>query len=234
MLRITLLSLLTSAFILVGQAPAFSQENSNADNEVVDEVISEGTIRTDRAMSAYLSGDFKTAEVEFKKNAFCALRATRNFRAGVEDARDSTLRADVGTDVDAPSQPAGGQGGAFVPTVQTTAPSGNINSTNLEKGGQTPERTCADRGFQLYMTGLSQIKLGKLEDAKKSFKSATVHRKSIYDAYFRLALLEYQDGNKDKAKSQFRKLKRLQNKCKKCEFEKEIDEQVDYLASILG
>jgi Tfp pilus assembly protein PilF len=232
MLKSGLLSLL--AFAVISGAPAFAQESEKKQAEPVDEVISQGTIRTDRAMSAYLSGDFKTAEIEFKKNAFCALRATRNFRSGVEDARDSTLRADVGTAADTPSQPAGGQGGAFVPTTPTVAPTANVNSTDFQKDKSAPERTCADRGFQLYMTGLSQIKLGKFEDAKKSFKSATVHRKSIYDAYFRLALLEYQDGNKDKAKSQFRKLKSLQKKCRKCEFEKEIDEQVDYLASILG
>jgi len=43
-------------------------------SEPTDEVIATGTLQRDVAMSAYLSGDYATAAVEFDRNAFCALR----------------------------------------------------------------------------------------------------------------------------------------------------------------
>ena len=43
----------------------------------IEEIITTGTIQTDPAMSAWRSGDFETAEIEFKQNAFCALRIER-------------------------------------------------------------------------------------------------------------------------------------------------------------
>jgi len=53
----------------------------------VDEIVSRGTIQTDPAMSAWNAGDYATAEIEFKQNAFCALRVERNFQAGIEMPR---------------------------------------------------------------------------------------------------------------------------------------------------
>lgn len=219
-------------------APAIAQQNSALENnersDLVDEIIVTGTKQRDKAMSAYLSGDYATAEIEFDRNAFCALRASRNFRAGVDGAFDSTIRADVGTAADIPAQPTGGQGGATpTPTAPTVAPSVNINSSDFQKDGSIRPRTCEDRGFQLYMRGLSELKLGKISEAKESFTRAVVLRKSIYDAYFRLALLEYQDGDVKSAKKNFKRLRGLQKKCRKCESEAEIAEQVVYLENLL-
>ena len=200
-----------------------------------DEVIAYGTVQRDEAMAAYLSGDFATAEVEFDRNAFCALRATRNFRAGIDAARDSSIRADSAIDANAPPQPTGGQGGVTIAApAPSVAPSFNINSSDFQKDGSLAARTCTDRGFQLYMRGLSQLKLGKLGDAKDSFTRAVALRKTIHDAYFRLALLEYQEGDMKKAKSHFKQLKKLGAKCRKCESKQDIQSQVDYLKNLLG
>ena len=67
-----------------------------------------------------------------------------------------------------------------------------------------------------------------------SFYTAVALRKQIHDAYFRLALLEYQDGNIKKARKQFKALERLQKKCRECEFADEINAQVAFLQKTLG
>ncbi len=229
-MKIKALSILVLASLYA--SPILAQNSE----EAIDEVITEGTIRKDPAMSAYLSGDFATAEVEFERNAFCALRATRSFRSGIESARDSTIRADVGVDADVAPQPSGGAGGGgFVaPGAPTTAPIARLNSEDFKINDSETKRTCEDRGFQLYMAGLSELKLGKFDEAKESFTKAIRLRKTIYDAYFRLALLEYQDGDLEKARKQFHRLQKLEAQCKRCEFKKEMEEQVQYLQNILG
>lgn len=226
------IALLGLFLIMVSSIPASAQQSE----EPIDEVISRGVKKaTDPAMSAFLAGDFATAEIEFERNAFCALRATRNFRSGVESARDTTLRADVGTDTNIAQQPTGGVGGVSInPSVPNVAPSASLRTSDFKKNESTNKRSCSDRGFQLYMAGLSQIKLGKLANAKESFEKAIALRKTIHDAHFRLALLEYQDGNMKNANKQFKQLKRLQSKCKRCEFKEEIKNQVQYLSNILG
>jgi len=225
-------SILSLSFLFC--TPAVAQETSQT-TEPADEVISLGTVQRDKAMAAFLSGDFATAEVEFKRNAFCALRAARNLRAGIEAAADSTIRADVGVDANIPAQPTGGPGGAApTPTAPTAVPTARLNGSNFTKNESIASRTCEDRGYQLYMAGVSQLQLGKIKEAEDSFKRAIVLRKSIYDAYFRLSLLEYQNGDIKAAKKQFKRLRALQKKCRNCEAEKEIAEQVAYLRNLLG
>lgn len=201
-----------------------------------DEVIVQGTVRKDQAMSAYLSGDFETAAIEFKKNARCALRVERNFEAGIESAQNSILQSQSAADAISAPNPTGGPGAQVTVTPQapSVAPAISLNSSNFEENENIARRSCEDRGFQMYMLGLSQLKLGELEKAKDSLYTAVALRKQIHDAYFRLALLEYQDGNINKARKQFKALTRLQKKCRKCEFADEITAQVAYLQKILG
>jgi tetratricopeptide (TPR) repeat protein len=233
--RFAPLALVTILTAISFSTTSFAQDNLPPKTEPVDEVIATGTLQRDKAMAAFLAGDYVTAEIEFDKNAFCALRVERNFRSGIEAARDSTVRADVGVDVNTSAQPTGGQGGASVaPSGGSVQRNFNINSLDLQKEGKIARRTCEDRGYQLYMRGLSEIKLGKLSEAKESLSRAVVLRKSIYDAYFRLALLEYQEGDMKAAKRNFKRLKNLQAKCRKCESEPEINEQVAYLQKTLG
>ena len=126
------------SLFLISLSPAYAE-----DIDSIEEVITTGTIQTDPAMSAWRSGDFETAEIEFRQNAFCALRIERNFISGVEGARDSTIRSDVGTDIDVPSQPSGGLGGAVVaPTSQPVIPKIQLNSSDFRDSDNEGTRTC--------------------------------------------------------------------------------------------
>lgn len=199
-----------------------------------DEIISRGTVQTDPAMSAWNAGDFATAEIEFKKNAFCALRAERNFASAVESAREDSTRSTVGSGVadtiGGSPAPGGGAGG----NATTANPSTRLTSNNFKNKDSETKRSCDNRGFQIYMTGLSQLKLGKRSEAKQSFKRAAAMRKDLYDAHFRLGLLEYQDGNLDKSKRHFKKLKKLESRYRSGEANTEIKAQIKYLKNLLG
>jgi len=199
----------------------------------VDEIVSRGTIQTDPAMSAWNAGDYATAEIEFKQNAFCALRVERNFQAGIENAQRSAERANVDVSANL-SSTQGGQGNTFSAPTSAPTTSTNAEARSRKNAESATKRTCADRGFQIYMMGMSQLKLGKREEAKKSLYRAAAMRKNLTDAHFRLSLLAYQDGEIDEANKQFKKLRKLQPKCKGCAGEKEIQAQIDYLKNLLG
>lgn len=229
------MKLATAVVMFLGIAlasPALSQ-----DSTPVDEIVVTGTKQQDPAMSAFLSGDFATAEIEFEKNAFCALRATRNFRSGVQDAADSTIRADVSTDANVAQQPTGGQGsagGITAPSAPNVAPSANVNSSDFQRTKSDKKRTCQDRGYQVYMKGMSQLKLGKTAEAKSTLYKATKIHRTIYDAHFRLSLLEYQEGNIEKANKELKKLKKIADRCRRCEAKEEIRGQINYLSNLLN
>lgn len=225
---IALSSLLTSVAM-----PVSAQDTGSQNEQVVDEVIARGTLQTDPAMSAWHAGDYATAEIEFDKNAFCALRAERLVFAGVESARNSSLTANIAADSVAPSPGAGGQGGVAAPP-NTAASAPQFNTSPFGKNESAKKRTCEDRGFQLYMRGLSQLKLGKTVEAKKSLSRAAKMRKNLFDAHFRLSLLEYQDGNLSEAEKHFKKLRKLESKYIKSSAKEEIQAQILYLKNLLG
>ena len=213
--------------------PAWAQDTASEGTQAVDEIISRGSIQTDPAMSAFRSGDFATAEIEFDRNAFCALRAERNFTSSVEAARDSSISANLAADAVSTPQPSGGQGGVLI-VEAAPAPAPQFNSSNFKTKDSDTKRTCEDRGFQLYMRGLSQLKLGKTAEAKKSLARAANMRKNLYDAHFRLSLLEFQDGNLKEANKEFKKLKKLQSRYKSGDSNQEIKAQIAYLKKLLG
>lgn len=221
-------TLITS--ILIFSAPAGAQDAAEEDT-----VVANATKRVDPALAAFFAGDFETAEIEFEKNAVCARRVERNFEAGLEAARDSSIQADVAGELNTAPQPSGGAGGnVSVPTTPAITPSFSVNTSGFEKENYTKKRTCADRGYQIYMMGMSQLQLGKTEEAKKAFSRATKIKRTLYDAHFRLSLLEYQAGNVDEAKKQFKSLTKIADRCKRCEAKKEIEGQVNYLTNLLG
>jgi len=218
--------------LMVISSSAFAQNAAQEEDVVIGTAIKQ----TDPAMSAFLSGDYATAEIEFDRNAFCALRAERNFRSGVEDARDSTIRADVNVEADIGAQPTGGpgaSGGLTIQTAPTVAPNASVNSSDFQRNESKNKRTCETRGYQVYMKGMSQLKLGKTAEAKETLYKATKIHRTIYDAHFRLSLMEYQDGNIEKAKSEFKKLKKIAKRCLRCDAKPEIDSQVQYLDNLL-
>ena len=197
-------------------APAGS--GAQAVTEEDYEVIVEG-IRRDRAMDAFLRGDFVTAEVEFQNNWRCIWRNERLFEASVRHAASDAISASL-----SPSG-AGGFGDVNTP---------KIHNVPL-RADEIADRTCHSAEWQLYMVGLSQIQLGKFAEAKKSlYRAARLSKEDLlFDAHYRIGLLELLDGDIERAARRLTYLTRLQRSCKnrgtRCEIHADLDEATAYL-----
>jgi len=121
----------------------------------------------------------------------------RNFASALESARESSISSTVGTNLSQNVSSTGVTSGTNVSPPPSS--STRLNSNNFKNRTSELKRTCEDRGFQIYMKGLSQLKQGKRSDAKKTLIRASKMRGNLYDVHFRLSLLEYQDGNIEKA-----------------------------------
>ena len=84
------------------------------------------------------------------------------------------------------------------------------------------------------MTGLSQIQLGLPEEAEKNFKTASFVNKNIYDAHYRIALIELLRDDKDAAKSRLSDIKGVLKRCRDCEVRDEIIARVDFLEKAIS
>ncbi len=215
-----------------------AQAQSSQTNTVEDEVVAIGTIQVDPAMSAWNAGDYATAEIEFDRNAFCALRVERGFRAGVESARESAFRSEqfAAQAAQAPTINGPGVGGGAVNTVDSAggSASSQLNTQSLDRREDATKRTCENRGFQIYMRGMSQLKQGKMAEAKASLEQATNLNRQLFDAHFRLSLMEYQSGDIKAATKEARALRRIAKKCRRCNAKEEIMAQLAYLDQLLG
>ncbi len=234
MRRTVFTALMGAAFTLA--SPVFAQDSTTNTGE--DEVIARGSIQTDPAMSAWNAGDYATAEIEFDRNAFCALRVERGFRAGVESARESAFRADDFSAQSAQTATINGPGvgGGSVNIVDSASgvAGSTLNTQSLDRREDATKRTCENRGFQIYMRGMSQLKLGKTDEAKRSLEQATNLNRQLFDAHFRLSLMEYQSGDIDAAAKEARALRRIAKKCRRCNAKEEITAQLAYLDQLLG
>lgn len=202
-----------AAILLMGLSTVFmahAQEDSSEDDErVLDSVVVTG-VQNDEAMAAFRAGEYAEAEVGFLDNARCAHRRERNLSAAIDSARSSSFRTDIN-----PAQP---NGASNTP--------GNI--------AQPVKRTCAHRGFQVYMAGLSQIQLGKPEEARQSFKKATVLSKILYDAHYKLALMALLDGDQKTAERQLNKINGILKRCRRCPARQEILDRQAHLEKALN
>ncbi|MEM6555759.1 MAG: hypothetical protein AAF642_07795 [Pseudomonadota bacterium] len=197
--------LVLSGFIL-----AHAQDDTSDEVErVLDSVVVTG-VQNDEAMAAFRAGEYADAEVGFLGNARCAHRRERNLSAAIDSARSSSFRTDIN-----PAQPNGA----------SNAP-GNI--------AQPVKRTCAHRGFQVYMAGLSQIQLGKPEEARQNFKKATALSKILYDAHYKLALMALLDGDQKTAEKQLKKINGILKRCRRCPARQEILDRQAHLEKALS
>ena len=204
-LFIAAIFLILSGFIL-----AHAQDDtSDEDERVLDSVVVTG-VQNDEAMAAFRAGEYADAEVGFLGNARCAHRRERNLSAAIDSARSSSFRSDIN-----PVQPNGA----------SNAP-GNI--------AQPVKRTCAHRGFQVYMAGLSQIQLGKPEEARQNFKKATALSKILYDAHYKLALMALLDGDQNTAERQLKKINGILKRCRRCPARQEILDRQAHLQKALS
>lgn len=180
-------------------------------NDEQQEIVVEAW-RRDRALDAFLRGDYATAEVEFRKNERCIRRIALQLEASiveglVEADRSSLPRAS------------------------------NIPSTyNLPlRPDQIRERTCHNKEWQLYMIGLSQIQLGRFAEAKKSLYSVTRMSKEdlLFDAHYRVGLLELLEGDVESANRRLTHLTHMQRSCQsrgaRCEVNADLEAATSYL-----
>jgi tetratricopeptide (TPR) repeat protein len=97
----------------------------------------------------------------------------------------------------------------------------------------TYDRTCDARGRQLYFAGLSQIQLGKTNEALRNFERATAASKILYDAHYKIALIKLLKGDSKSARSELQKIEGILKRCRNCEAKQEIVERVDHLQKAL-
>lgn len=215
-------------------ASAQESEAPESENRVLDTVEVIG-VQNDAAMAAFRAGDFETAEVEFLDNATCALRRERNVFNSIETAQTNSARADIfaaansGVDAGVSSRGAGAGAGQQTPSGLSAAD--GVAARNI---ANTYDRTCEKRARQLYFAGLSQIQLGKTNEALRNFEKATATSKILYDAHYKIALIKLLNGDSKTARGELRKIEGILKRCRNCEAKQEIVERVDHLQKALN
>jgi len=230
------LSLKVSTGLLIIALPfyAVAQEKTatESDQQTSDKIerIEVTAVYGDAALRAFNSGNFELAEVEFKRNAKCALRAERNKRAGIDGLITSQINQNMLANQTSNSS-----------SQYSQSSSGNVSASSVSQSGRSNKdankelrkRTCDNRGFQLYMMGMSQIQLGRPEEAEKNFKTAVVLNKNLYDAHHRLALMKLLREDVDGAKDELSSIKSVLKRCYDCESLDKISARVDFLEKAL-
>lgn len=210
-----------------------AQVEPSAEQEPVETITVEGQ-NSDAALRAFNAGDFITAEVQFKKNALCALRFERSKQALIDGLQTSSIDQNVqGVAGRVNTQTAQGASESSAPVGRVFSGNSGGKSSNKDKKEYDNERTCENRAFQLYMTGLSQIQLGKQEEAEKNFKTAVFLNRNLYDAQFRLSLMEMIRGDLEDAEERYEDLVSILTRCKDCEAKAEIAQRVDFVKKAL-
>ena len=221
-MRIHMISALTALALAL---PATGQDSTTPTDEL-DEVVTTGQIQGgDKAMSAFLAGDYVTAEIEFEKNFWEIGHARGAMEQAVREATTTISQASAIPTV-------GAQGAG--PSIEPVAPL--VNVPNLRRGGTNTDNVLYsgnDRGFQLYMAGISEIQLGKIDEAEESFERAVKINSRLHDAQMRLALIRLQKGDFDYADKAYTKLRKAKLKCKPCKRKDELEEAESTLKRIL-
>lgn len=230
-LKVALLSL-----TIFGSSNVFAQDTSQteqADQETqeIERITIQGG-NLDAAMGAFRAGNFELAEIEFKKNAKCALRVERNKEAFIGGLQTSSINSSIQNTASVAS----GDPSQSSSNASTSSFSGGTGgkSSNQEKRVVVSERTCTDRGYQLYMTALSQIQLGRNEEAEKNLKTASFLNKNIYDAHYRIALMGLLNNDAEGAKDRLSDIKGVLDRCRDCDVREEIVARIDFLEKALS
>jgi tetratricopeptide (TPR) repeat protein len=218
-------------------APIAAAQDEAAESESEDRVLDTVEVvgvQNDAAMAAFRAGDFETAEIEFLDNAMCALRRERNVRASVDSAQINSQRAEVFTNsatTDSGASSQGANAGAGQTTPTGVAATDGVAVRNLRN---TYDRTCDAKAKQLYFAGLSQIQLGKTNEALRSFEKATASSRILYDAHYKIGLIKLLTGDTRKAESELRKMEGILERCRDCEAKQEIVDRIDHLSKAIN
>jgi tetratricopeptide (TPR) repeat protein len=201
-------------------------ENPDAETVITDEVIANGTRVTGQhdGMDAFFNGDFETAEIEFEREFKGLRRFERARESAAEDAALSADRAqaqaDAGTNVGSSANSRGG-GVPSQSAGSAAAANSGVTSNFSNRRGEgrmiltDGKVTYEDFGFTRYMSGLSEIKLGKFDEAKVSLTQSLRYDESNFDARMRLGLLYLMDDDFEEAAKQLEKIDKQRRRCQR-------------------
>lgn len=216
----------------------FAQDNT-ATSEEIDEIIVEGQSNWagHKGMNAFNSGDFVTAEIEFEREFKSLKRQLSARENSVEAARNGEFRAEIDTLNTSGATASGASSGSQGTGATSTSIGGQFRSKRAEGRNVLNDGTVSDIDFALtkYMSGLSEIKLGKIAEAKSSLKTAIHYDGGNHDARMRLGLIYVQETEIKKAGKQLKALDKIRQKCKEksCEEYALIKKSVVTLATAI-
>ncbi len=180
---------------------------------VEDEVVVEGQRRgADPAMDAWLKGDYVTAEIEFEKNFSVLKRGQTRQRSAIEQ----NVSDAVGGQINELANTGSGANAASAEASQTAFNTGAPITTNQRFKPEDEELISSGRdlGGQLYMAGLSELKQGKIDEAKISLERALFYNETLHDARYRLGLIALGTGERTVAEEQLDALEKALDRCK--------------------
>lgn len=214
------------------QEEGINLNEATKQDEVIETIIVEGNNYND-ALRAFNRGDFALAEIEFRKNAKCAHRMERNKRAFINGLQTSA----VSNNLQSSASLGGGGGPQGNTTIQTNTAASPITGGNARRQkskSQQQELSCENRAYQLYMTALSQIQLGRSEEAEENLEIASFLNKNIYDAHYRLALMQLLRNDKDEAEDHLDNLQDVLKRCRDCEAKPEIVVRIEFVEKAIA
>lgn len=230
---------------------ASAQHTSSEDSKEApintDEIISNGTRAGSNhpGMNAFFDGDFTTAEIEFERE-FLSLKRGKSARENAAfEAVNNGLRAQNLSSATNSSAPSTGPSGGGAPSPSINSGGSQSSGPNITGGSRKNKTgrgiltdgkvTDDDFSFSKYMAGLSELQLGKYEEAEKSFKTALLYNSKNYDARLRLGLLHLKNERYGDAAKQLEKLNKMRLKCIKvsCEDRKFITDAAVELATVI-
>ena len=159
-----LIGLMAVSTLFSGPLFAAVQDDPQTNNN--DEDIENITVTAragDAAMQAFNAGNFELAEIKFKENERCALRVERNRQAFIEGVRESQISQEInGGGVNTGSS----MTDSNAARVEGNSSMNAIAAKTQKTEDKVRENTCENRAFQIYMAGMSQLQLGRAEDAE--------------------------------------------------------------------
>lgn len=203
-----------------------SAPEAESNNEIIDEVIVTGQSNWSghKGMTAFQAGDYATAEIEFERN-FISLKRNQNalYNTAAEASVNINRSNNISQSFSATGQnSAGSAAGSATSTVNgNTAPTGSFSTSGKKGKNILNDGILSDQDFALtkYMSGLSELQLGKYKEAKKSLKTSLSYYSNNPDAHMRLGLIYLTENNIDKAAKHLERLEKMRIKCQKRECE---------------
>jgi tetratricopeptide (TPR) repeat protein len=209
--------------------PLFADVQDDPQTNNNDEDIENITVTAragDAAMQAFNAGNFELAEIKFKENERCALRVERNRQAFIEGVRESQISQEVnGGGVNTGSS----MTDSNAARVEGNSSMNAIAAKTQKAEDKVRENTCENRAFQIYMAGMSQLQLGRAEDAEASFERAVALSQIQYDAHYRLALMKLLRQDKSGAEGHLEAINSILKRCYNCDAREEIVRISDFL-----